>query len=80
MFTQIAMRVVELSRYEHLPESKLHSYSSFASSQMTGSHITHEPTKQEKPDQENEQPKPTIPNITLSTGESSKKQGWCCSR
>ena len=71
MFTQIAMRVVELSRYEHPHDSKLHSYSSHASSQMMPHEHTHQGNESIS--------KPTTPNVKLSTPPvNNKKEGWCC--
>ena len=80
MFTQVAMRVVDLSRYEHHQDSKLYSYSSYASSQMMGSHTMHDHTHQEKQEQQQQQQQneQSKPNVTLSNEDSSKKKGWCC--
>ena len=76
MFTQVAMRVVEFSKYEHFHDSKMYSQSSYTSSHMQDYH------KQEEQEQQRKQSNPTTPNsnITLQSDEDPKKKGWCCWR
>lgn len=75
MFTQVAMRVVELSKQEP-HDTKLCSYTSYTSSQafVNTSNNEHQSTPQYQPPQEEEDtPKPTI-KLT----EEDKKKSWCC--
>lgn len=85
MFTQVAMRVVELSKIDH--DSKHYSYSSFTSSQVITS-ASHDHDHQERhqhqqqqhvQQQQQEQSSLTTPNITLNK-DSDGKKGWCCWR
>ena len=83
MFTNIAMRVVELSKYER-QDSIRQSYTSYTSSNLLLSHMVpnHEQQKQqqEQEPKHQEQSHLTSPNIQLEPEKNKKKEGWCCWR